>query len=59
VGGSLVIFMEASKMLCGMMCPAGVGAGSAVRKSLFLSKNKNIKLPSLYTYVMYYYNDLR
>ena len=34
VGGSFVILMDASKMLWGMMCPAGVGAGSAVRNNL-------------------------
>ena len=40
VGGSFVILIDASKMLWGMMCPAGVGAGSAVRNNL---KRKEIK----------------
>ena len=35
VGGSLVILMEASRMLCGMMWFSGLGAGSALRKILY------------------------
>ena len=41
VGGSFVILIDASKMLWGMMCPAGVGAGSAVRNNLKREEMKN------------------
>ena len=41
VGGSFVILIDASRMLWGMMCPAGVGAGSAVRNNLQRKEMKN------------------
>ena len=34
MGGSLVILIAASRMLWGMICPSGVGAGSALKNNL-------------------------